>query len=174
VRADPPASSTVERPAPPPARMELAASAVASASSTARSSVDAGGNLVSYRAGNAIDGRRSTAWRTPGDGTGETLTLTWDHPVRVASVGLIPGYDKHDPYDGADRFLQNRRVAAARVTFSDGSAWDLTIADSRRLQRFPIAGVTDSVTIEVLATVPGQPGFDDTVISEVSVLGRDA
>jgi hypothetical protein len=171
--SDPPAT-TVERPAPAPARVELAASAVASASSTARSSVDAGGNRVSYGAGNAIDGRRSTAWRTPGDGTGETLTLTWNHPVRVASVGLIPGYDKQDPYDGADRFLQNRRVTAARVTFSDGSAWDLTIADSRRLQRFPIAVVTDSVTIEVLATVPGQPGFDDTVISEVSVLGSDA
>lgn len=173
LRADPPVT-TVHPPAPPPAPVELASSAVASASSTARSSVDAGGNRVTYGAGNAIDGKRTTAWRTPGDGTGETLKLAWDHPVRVSSVGLIPGYDKHDPHDGADRFVQNRRVVAARVTFSDGSAWNLRIADSRRLQRFAIAGVTDSVAIEVLATVPGQPGYDDTVISEVSVLGSDA
>jgi hypothetical protein len=48
----------------------------------------------------------------------------------------------------------------------------VTIKDSRELQFFAIKGLTESVTIEILATVPGQPGFDDTVISEVSVLGE--
>jgi hypothetical protein len=167
--------ATSQPPAPtvePSAPVELAPSATASASSTAPSSVDAGGHRVSYRAGNVIDGKRSTAWRTQGDGRGETLTLAWEGPVRLAAVGLVPGYDKRDSYDGSDRFAQNRRVSAARIVLSDGSAWDVTIKDSRELQFFAIEGLTESVTIEILATVPGQPGFDDTVISEVSVLGE--
>lgn len=164
-------TTTTGQQSPPPPPMELARSATASASATAPSSVDAGGNSVDYDPGNVIDGRRMTAWRTSGDGRGETLTLQWDRPVRVASVGLIPGYDKHDPYDGSDRFAQNRRIRTARIILADGSSWNAVFTPSRQLQRFRIEGVTDSVTIEVLATVPGLAGFDDTAISEVSVLG---
>lgn len=130
---------------------------------------------MAYPAGNVSDGELATAWRTEGDGRGETLTLTWDHVVRVAAVGLVPGYDKRDPHDGTDRFWQNRRVASAQVVVDDGSSWTIELADSRELQRFRLdpAPATTSVTIEILDTVAGDPGTDYTAVSEVSVLGTD-
>ncbi|HEU4398907.1 MAG TPA: hypothetical protein VFU54_13865 [Actinomycetota bacterium] len=167
----PPASAE-----PPPADpVELARTAAAEASSTAPDSVDAAGRAVAYPAGNVSDGRRATTWRTRGDGRGETLTLTWDHVVRVAAVGLVPGYDKRDPHDGTDRFWQNRRIASARVVVDDGSSWTIELADSRELQQFRLdpAPETTSVTIEILDTVAGDPETDYTAVSEVSVLGTD-
>ena len=128
---------------------------------------------MAYPAGNVSDGELATAWRTEGDGRGETLTLTWDHVVRVAAVGLVPGYDKRDPHDGADRFWQNRRVASAQVVVDDGSSWTIELADSRELQRFRLdpAPATTSVTMGS-STVAGDPGTDYSG-SEVSVLGTD-
>lgn len=162
------APATTEAPAP----VELAGAASATASSTARNSVDAAGQPVTFAASNVTDGRTATAWRTPGDGRSETLTLSWDHTVRVMAVGLIPGYDKHDPLDGTDRFAQNRRIAAARILVDNGSAWEIELADSRQLQLFRIDPTdTTSVTIEILDSIPGHPGFNYAAISEVSVLG---
>lgn len=159
---------------PEPELVELVPIATASASSTAPPARDAGGQPIDYAPSNVADGDPSTAWRTPGDGRGETLTLRWDHPVRVATIGLIPGYDKLDPYDGTDRFPQHRRITAARIHLSDGSALDVHLTDSRELQTFEMAAVTVSVTVEIQRTTPGDPGFDYTAVSEMSVIGGDA
>ena len=65
------------------------------ASNTAPASHDAAGNVVTYQPSNVIDGDVETAWRTPGDGTGESLILisqwTGQNPVLTTpAYGQIP------------------------------------------------------------------------------------
>ena len=50
------------------------------ATDTAPSSTDAAGNMVTYVPANVIDGDVKTAWRTPGDGQSESVTLIFDNP----------------------------------------------------------------------------------------------
>ena len=70
------------------------------ASSTAASSTDAAGNVVTYLPANVLDGDVQTAWRTPGDGRGESLTLLFDSPMQVVRIGPSHGYAKTDPGSG--------------------------------------------------------------------------
>ena len=92
------------------------------ASCRAPSGVDAAGNRVSYAASNMVDGAPSTAWRCNGEGRGVTLSFSLRHARRIAQVGLVPGYAKTDPYSGADRYAQNRRISRVRWSF-DGRSW---------------------------------------------------
>jgi hypothetical protein len=150
---------------------ELAADAVASASSTAPDSVDAAGNPISYAVGNLTDGDRQTAWRVAGDGRGETITFTLPSAVHLSRVGLVPGYAKVDPSNRVDRFPENRRVREVRWRFDDGTTVDQRFADTPEMQETEVDTTTRSVTIEVLASRPGTPDHDDLPISEVSLVG---
>jgi hypothetical protein len=98
--------------------------AVGAAHATCRApaGVDSAGNRVSYAANNMLDSAASTAWRCNGEGRGVTLTFSLRHPRRIAQVGLVPGYAKTDPYSGADRYAENRRISKVRWSF-DGGAW---------------------------------------------------
>jgi len=98
--------------------------AIAAAHATCRapSGVDSAGNRVSYPANNMLDSASSTAWRCNGEGRGVTLTFSLRHARRIAQVGLRPGYAKTDPYSGADRYAENRRISKVRWSF-DGGAW---------------------------------------------------
>ncbi|MET0909460.1 MAG: rod shape-determining protein MreC, partial [Ilumatobacteraceae bacterium] len=142
------------------------------ASSTAPDGVDGAGNPVSYSVDNTVDGDYETAWRTEGDGVGETLTYHFAAgSVYVTSVGLIPGYAKIDATDGTDRFLENRRIRAVRWTFDGGVVQQQDFADSRDLQTIDIPGVlTRTITIEILETTD-HGGRDFTPVSEVQVEG---
>jgi hypothetical protein len=148
-----------------------------SASGVADTGVDASGSEVAYDPENALDGRPDTTWRVDGDGAGEWLQLDFDAEVDVASIGLIPGYDKIDPSDGTDRFAQNRVVKVVRFEFSDGSIQRASFTQVRDMQFVTFAEPihTDSIRIVIEETYPAPPvdegGRDFTPISEVQVLG---
>lgn len=146
------------------------------ASSTAPPALDAQSNEVTYEPANAVDGSPGTAWRVSGDGVNEWLQLDFPSEVRVQAVGIIPGYDKIDPLDGADRFVQNRTLRLARLEFSDGSSVRVSFARQRDMQFVPLKGVrTRWIRIVIEATYPAPPadqgGRDFTPISEVQVQG---
>jgi hypothetical protein len=150
---------------------ELSTGATASASSTAPDNVDAAGNPVSYSAGNMVDGDPRTAWRMPGDGRGETVTLTLPSAAHLTQVGLIPGYAKVDPSNGVDRFPENRRIREVRWRFDDGTTVEQRFSDSPSMQRTAVDATTSSVTIELLSSRPGDPDHNYLPISEVSIVG---
>lgn len=160
-------ASTAAGPAPDGAAQPAGASSrqpVVTASCVAPPSQDAGGSVVDYGAGNAIDGRDDTAWRCDGDGLGQQLRVDPGSEVVVREVGMIPGYAKTDPVDGADRYAQNRRIAQVRYDFDDGTSvtqsFDTAPGD-RSVQVLPIGAVTTrTVTITVLASAPGLPVGD--------------
>jgi tRNA A-37 threonylcarbamoyl transferase component Bud32 len=146
------------------------------ASSTAPSSTDGAGNVVTYVPANVIDGDVETAWRAPGDGHGVTLTLLFDNPVDVARIGLIPGYAKSDPATGVNRFEQNRIVRAVRYELPGRPPIDQELKPEAVRQSVRVGATTTRITIEIESTTPpgGGPRFDYTAISEVYVYGFEA
>ncbi len=150
---------------------ELASSASASASVTAPDSKDDAGTVVSYEAERLLDGDSSTAWRAKGDGQGLTVTITLAGPAHITEVGLIPGYDKTDPVSGRNRFFQDHRISEVTWRFDDGNSVDQQFADDPSMQRQAVDVTSATVTIEIVATLPSEPGFDYTPISDVSIMG---
>jgi len=143
------------------------------ASEYANSSSDSAGNTVTFVPENVVDTAEDTAWRVPGNGVYQTVTLTWNTPIRVQYLGLIPGYTKID-IDGTDRFTQNRRVTEAEFLDSAGRQLvRLAFVDSKSVQGTMLDNVivTSTVIVRILATTP--PGDRDyTAISEIYVGGQ--
>lgn len=144
-----------------------------SASTNSPPAQDSCGNSITYGPANVADGQGTTAWETPGDGTGQTIVFELAPGTTVTEVGLVPGYDKIDPCAGTDRFAQNFRVRTVRWTIGDGEPVEQTldVAD-RRLQQIEVdPAEATRVTMEILATVAGSDADADTPISEITLSG---
>jgi hypothetical protein len=163
----------------PPGEHDVAPLADITAPASAEGHVDESGRTATYPATAMVDTDPATAWRMNGDGTGQTITLTFGRPVTVTGLALDPGFDKvgskHE-----DRWPENRRISAATFTTDDGSAFavgfatDASLRASGRLQTFmlPAPVTTTTVTVHIDATEPAAPGtFDTTAISRFAVLG---
>ncbi|WP_420821617.1 NADase-type glycan-binding domain-containing protein [Pseudonocardia acidicola] len=153
---------------------------VATASCTHPPSRDAAGNLTSYEPQRAVDGLSDTAWRCAGDGVGQSLKLTFTSPVRLRTIGIVPGLAKTDPADGTDRYAQNRRISRVRFTFDNGATAELstdTSPSDRQMQNLTLDGdgvTTRTLTITILSSVPGSAqnghaALDTVAISEVGL-----
>ncbi len=139
---------------------------------------DAGGNATSYQPTNAVDGRMETAWRCDGDGSGQTIRLSYGSPVTISSIGLVPGLAKTDGYNGSNRYLQNRRISAVTYAFDSGATvtqnFDTNPYD-RSTQRISISPTTtQSIVVTILGSVAGGqdgifPPIDEVAISEIEI-----
>ena len=143
----------------------------ADASCTAAPSVDAAGKQVSYGVKKAYDGDTSTAWRCDGSGVGEEFSIDFPEETTVMEVGLIPGYAKTDPVNGADRYAENNRITRVRWVFDDGTVITQKFdgsAENRSMQtmRIPETG-SSSVTIDIRRSTQGPR--DTVAISEVAI-----
>ncbi len=151
----------------------LTAGATVTAPPASADATDGNGDTTSYEASNMLDGDPETTWRMDGDGSGETITFTFDDEQTISRLGLVNGYAKTDPASGADRYAQTRRITA--VTWTIGAdRFDQRLEDrDRTLQTLAIRPVKgDEVTLEIdRVTQPGNPTFDQTAISEVEILG---
>lgn len=143
---------------------------VTTTSQTAPPSKDAAGHVVTYLPSNVLDGDVATAWRTQGNGHGDTLTLLFNDPVEIVRIGLIPGYAKSDPETGTNRFVQDRIIREVRYLIPGLAPTVQRFQPQPRPQYVPINKVTDQITVEILDTTkPG--GADFTAISEIYVYG---
>jgi hypothetical protein len=134
------------------------------ASCRAGESRDGGGNVTTYEPALVMDGNPATAWRCDIPGVRQTLVLRFDRPVRLGSVGLVPGIVKVDRFDGTDRFVQNDRIALVRWRFDDRERTQ-ELEPVRELQRMAVDVTTRTVTLEILRIFPGEdtPAEDGTV-----------
>ncbi|TMK35354.1 MAG: hypothetical protein E6G58_09500 [Actinobacteria bacterium] len=142
----------------------------AAASQTAPSSTDAAGNPVTYVPANLIDGNVQTAWRTPGNGHGQWVTLIFDNPIDVVRIGLIPGYAKTDPQTGANRFLQDRIIKTVAYQIPGLPDTTQTFEPLPVPQFVELRATTSRITVRILATTAAG-GLDYTAISEIYVYG---
>jgi hypothetical protein len=155
---------------------ELARGAGFDVPATAPPTTDLDGTLVAYEAGQMGDGDPRTAWRTAGDASGQTITVTLREPGVVTRVGLVNGYAKQ--VAGVDWYPNNRRILSVTWGFDDGTSVEQTFAERPALQRLAVQPVqTGTVTITITSVTPpgsGNLGRDYTAISEVSITGRRA
>lgn len=121
-----------------------------------------------YDAANLIDGFDDTAWRVTGDGTGVTITISLSTLSRITSVGLLPGYAKVDPFDGTDRWPQNRRPTAVEWVFDDGTTVRQDLIDAPTMQEVVVSARSSTIVVRILGvTAPTTRDF--TAISELLV-----
>ena len=156
--------------------LDLARGATFEVPGTAPPTTDLDGNLVAYEASQMGDGNPATAWRTAGDATGGTITVTLTEPGVVTRVGLVNGYAKQ--VAGVDWYPNNRRILAVTWGFDNGSSIEQSFVERPDMQWLKIPpGETSTITITIDAVTPpgsGSLGRDYTAISEVSVRGRRA
>jgi hypothetical protein len=149
-------------PAQPYAPVDAPLVELTTTASSARASQ--GANI--FTSDRAVDGRADTAWCEggPGAGVGETLTLRFAKPTRVARLRVLPGYFK-----SGDRWSQNNRVAAARIVLSDGRALSVAFEDEMREQVVTVGGgPIDSASLVIEKVWSGGDGLD-TLVSEIAV-----
>jgi hypothetical protein len=147
------------------------AATVVEASCKSDSSRDATGARVTYEPDMAVDDDPESAWRCPGDGVDESLVLDLGGSVRVAEVGLVPGYAKTDPADGTDRYAENRRLTIVRWRFDDGTTVEQELDPdpaNRDLQttRMPPTA-TSRLVMEIVASSDGSR--DTVAVSDVRI-----
>lgn len=152
-------------------RVDVVPVTASTASCIAPASVDAAGNEVTYEPALARDGDLTTAWRCPGSGVGESITLQLPQELQVAELGLVPGYAKTDPRSGADRYAENNRITLVRWTFPNGTTVEQELdgsPDNREMQTIRIHPVlAREVVLEVLASTPGRR--NTIAVSEVTL-----
>lgn len=152
---EPTATTATRPPSTAPSTPFAPQVSAATASCVAPDSVDAAGQPQSYQPAKAVDGRLDTAWRCAGDGVGASITVQFGGPVSLTSVGLVGGFDKVDPSDGADRFTQSPRVLRVRWTFDGAGAVEATPGGQRSMYVTPVSVRASSVTLTILQTEPG-------------------
>lgn len=154
---------------------DLTADVTAEVPAVAPPSRDRNGDRVRYVPAHMWDGKARTAWRMPGDGTGETLVFDLGREVVITDVGLINGYAK---VDGPDNWYRaNRRIRAVQWEFDDGTRVTQELSDDRQLQMATLGPVATR-TVRVHLVTVSEPGREDgrnfTAISEVRFLGAPA
>ena len=148
---------------------------------TAKPNEDVFGNPVSFAVGNLHDGDPGTAWRMPGDGTGQVVTIELPAMTRLTAVGLINGYAKTGELPGGKTrnwYTGNRRVDRVQWIFDGGTVIDQDLRSTRQVQSITIPPTTtDRIQLKLVAvSAPGTgvAGRNFTAISELSVVGVPA
>jgi serine/threonine-protein kinase len=154
----------------PPVPQRILEGVQVTASSVEPPHQDAAGNTVTYLPGHVIDGNVETAWRTPGNGRGETLTLLFSGPIEIVQVGMIPGYAKIDPVTSANRFLQDRIITDVRWLTPGVPPTDQHFSPDPYPQLVRLSATTTQITVKILGTTKAG-GLDYTAISEIYVYG---
>lgn len=160
-----------------PTAVDLTRELTVEAPKPAPSSTDESGNPVSYSAAQMADGVPETCWRTPGDATGATITLTLPSRSAVSQVGLVNGYAKsaRDARGELDWYHGNRRILRVTWAFDDGTTIEQTLDDTTAMQTVKVDGArtrTISMTLdEVSRPGSGRAARNYTAISDVSVVG---
>ncbi|WP_310526966.1 NADase-type glycan-binding domain-containing protein [Nocardioides sp.] len=172
------ASTTSPQQHDKPARpIDLTRTLTVAAPAAAPATNDLDGELVTYAPRRMLDATPSTAWRTAGDATGQTITFTLAEPTLIRRVGLINGYAKQVPSGASlvDWYPNNRRITAVEWVFDDGTVVRQDLVEKARLQRLTIDPVTTaSVQLRlVTVTAPGVGvlGRDYTAISDILIAG---
>ena len=121
---------------------------------------------MTYGPGNMIDHNPASAWveAAPGDGIGEWVIISFDHPMKFSRIFINSGYCKSE-----DLLLKNNAPRTVRISTEAGQQ---TIELKRTVERQTIQlaapVVSRWVKLEIKAVYPGSK-YHDTAISEIVV-----
>jgi hypothetical protein len=151
----------------------LATTASVEVPATAGPGQDVDGNPVGFDGENMLDAVPETAWRMPGDGTGEEIVVTLAAESHLRSVGMINGYAKKA--QDRDWYHGNRRVEEVEWVFDDGTTVVQQLGDDTGVQSVDVDVTTTGVTIRLLSVSKpgsGPSARDFTAISDLSLVGE--
>ena len=135
------------------------------------------GEAANYIAENLIDGDFNTGWGAGQDnGTGQSVHMVLPGPTWITEIGLTPGFTKIGPRRSADcasasAFGENRFVHHVRFSFDDGTFVEFVYQQSPDIQYFPVDVITERVDMVILETVLPPGADDDTILSELVIIG---
>ena len=135
------------------------------------------GEPLAYSGEQLIDGDENFGWgASMGDAAGATADMQFSGPVKLATVGLTPGYTRVAPRSKAGcqtvvAFPYQRFVQAVRWTFDDGSSVEQSFDQRPEMQTKPVDVTTSSVKLTILSTARPPGADDETVISEAAFTG---
>ncbi len=135
------------------------------------------GEPLAYSGEQLIDGDENFGWgASMGDAAGATADMQFSGPVKLATVGLTPGYTRLAPRSKAGcqtvvAFPYQRFVQAVRWTFDDGSSVEQSFDQRPEMQTKPVDVTTSSVKLTILSTARPAGADDETVISEAAFTG---
>lgn len=166
------------QPAPDPDPVELTPEVVGvSFERPAMDTTPCTGEPLRYSGDQLVDGDENLGWgASKSDAAGATADLRFAGPVKLASVGLTPGYTRVAPRSTEDcrtvlAFPYNRFVQSVRWTFDDGSSVEQTFDEIPELQTLPVDVTTSTVRLTILSTTRPDGAADETVISEAAFTG---
>jgi hypothetical protein len=120
-----------------------------------------------YATSNLIDGDPSTCWsENVSDAEGQWVRFEFPSDRKVGSIRLVNGYAK--VVGSHDRWVQNARIKAAVLRFSDGTERQVQLRDTREWQSVDFGGdvTTRWVELRIQSTYPGNR-WQDVSLSEV-------
>ena len=135
------------------------------------------GEPLAYSGAQLVDGDENYGWgASMGDAAGATADMRFAGPVKLATVGLTPGYTRVAPRSNANcqtvvAFPYNRFVQSVRWTFDDGTSVDQTFDQRAELQTLPVDVTTTTVKLTILSTARPGSADNETVISEAAFTG---
>ena len=138
---------------------------------------DLGGNPVSYPPANMLDEDLATAYRIPGDASGETVVFTLPEEAEISEVGLVNGYAKKDSSGSrtVDWYALNRKILKVEWVFDDGTTVAQDLRAEPVLQTIAVDKVrTNTISLRILeVSAPGAGAMSKnvTAISDVLLHG---
>lgn len=117
-----------------------------------------------YEPGNVLDGRLMTAWAegASGAGIGEWIRCDFGREVTLNRISIAPGYFKSPQI-----WARNNRLAAATISFSDGTSRPFRFPDRMEEQILEVGAVKTSWARIVIDEVY-QGADPDTSISQLA------
>ena len=139
---------------------------------------DLGGNPVSYPPANMLDEDLATAYRIPGDASGETVVFTLPEEAEISEVGLVNGYAKKDSSGSraVDWYALNRKILKVEWVFDDGTTVAQDLRAEPVLQTIAVDKVrTSTISLRILeVSAPGAGAMSKNVTAISDVLLRGA
>ena len=175
------APSTDAEPTSPPAPAgnptDLAVDSTATGPKPLAPGQDLGGNPVAYPPANMLDDDLATAYRIPGDASGETVVFTLPEEAEISEVGLVNGYAKKDSGGSrtVDWYPLNRKILKVEWVFDDGTTVAQDLRAEPVLQTIAVDKVrTSTISLRILEVSPPGAGAlskNVTAISDVLLRG---
>lgn len=119
------------------------------------------------------DGDLSTAWLLPGvDHDPPVLTIRFEEPVLITSLGFAGGYQKSRDDELQDRFTMFRKPRKIRLKTQDGSVQTIELLNIRGTQ-YPRMRPMElqELQVEFASFWPGSSSESDMALSELRILG---
>ena len=125
-----------------------------------------------------LDEDLATAYRIPGDASGETVVFTLPEEAEISEVGLVNGYAKKDAGGSrtVDWYPLNRRILKVEWVFDDGTTVAQDLRSEPVLQTIAVDKVrTSTISLRILEVSPPGKGAlskNVTAISDVLLRGK--